>query len=54
LIKRDHLGNIGTDGRVIKTILKGGGSEDVGWTELIQNRVQWLALKITVMKFQVP
>ena len=51
LWKRDHLGNLGIDGRILKWIFK---TWDVAaWTDLVQDTERWRALVNVVMKFQV-
>ena len=51
LWKRDHLGNLGIDGRILKWIFKMW--DVVTWTDLAQDRDRWQALVNAVMKFQV-
>jgi hypothetical protein len=49
----DHLGDTGTDGRILKLILKkGDGGMD--WIKLAQDRDKWWALVNVVMNHQVP
>ena len=52
LWKRDHLGNLGIDGRILKCIFK---TWDVAaWADLVPNRERWRALVNAVTKLQVP
>jgi hypothetical protein len=54
--ERDHLKNLGIDGRILKWNFKkcklGGGGMD--WIDLAQDRDRWWALVNVVMNLQVP
>jgi hypothetical protein len=51
LWNRDHFGNLGIDGRILKWIFK---TWDVAaWTDLVQERERWWALVNAVLKLQV-
>ena len=55
LRKRDHMEDLGEDGRIIlKKYLKDMGWEGVDWTDLAQGRDKWSAFVNTVMNLQVP
>jgi len=51
--ERDHLGEPGVDGRILRWIFrKWDGGMD--WIELAQDRDRWRALVSTVMNLRVP
>jgi hypothetical protein len=54
LRERDHLEDLGVDGRIILRWIfrKWGG--DMDWIDLDQDRDRWRALVNAVMKFHVP
>jgi len=49
---RDHLEDLGVDGRIILEWLL--GREDVDWIRLALHRSQWRAIVTTVLKLQFP
>jgi hypothetical protein len=51
--RRNHLGNLGTDGRILKYTLQKQG-EDVDWIQVAQKRIKLLAFVNTVTKLKVP
>jgi len=54
LRERDHLGDPGIDGRVIKMDLQEVGCGGVDWIELAQERGRWWALVNAVMNLRAP
>jgi len=57
LRERDHLEDPGIDGRIIRWIIRKwdvGGSRDMDWIALAQDRYSWRAAVNTVMSFRVP
>jgi hypothetical protein len=38
---KNHLGGLGTDGRIILKWISEKGAMSVNWVEVVQDRVQW-------------
>jgi hypothetical protein len=51
---KDHLGNLGIDGRINYIYLKDVGLLYVTWNELPLDRVQWRDLGNKVMNLRAP
>jgi hypothetical protein len=56
LRERDHWGDPGIDGKIIRIIMdvQEVGYENMDWIELAQYRDRWLTLVNTVMNLRVP
>jgi len=55
LWERDHLGDLGIDGRIIlRWIFRKWGVGCMDWIELAQDRDRWRALVNAVMNLRVP
>jgi hypothetical protein len=52
LKERDHLEDLGVDGKILKWILKEMRWE--GWIYLTHDKTKWWALENVVIQFQVP
>jgi len=52
--ERDHLEDLGRDGRIIKIDLRDVRMGGLEWIELAQERKEWRALVNSVMNFVVP
>jgi len=50
--KRDNLGDLGVDGRIILRCLQEVGCGDMDWIELAQDRDRWRALVNAVIKIR--
>jgi hypothetical protein len=55
LRKRDHLEDLGVDGRIIlRCIIRKWEVGDMGWIDLTEDRDRWWALVNAVMNLRVP
>jgi hypothetical protein len=54
LMGRDHLEELGIDGKIILEWILGKCGGNVDWIHLAQNRDQWQAVVDTIMNLQVP
>ena len=52
--ERDHLGEPGVDGRILRWIFRKWLCAGMDWIELAQDRDSWRALANAVMNLQVP
>ena len=52
--ERDHLEDLGRDGRIIKIDLRDVRMGGLEWIDLAQERKEWRALVNSVMNFVVP
>ena len=54
LRERDHLGDLGADGRIILNGYSRSGMWGYDWIELAQDRDRWRALMNAVMNIRIP
>jgi hypothetical protein len=54
LRKRDHLADLGVDGRIILKWIFKNGMGGVDWIDLAQERDSWWAVLKVVMNLRVP
>ena len=54
LRERDHWGDPGVDGRIIRWMFMEVGCGGADWIELVQDRDRWRALVNAVMNLRVP
>jgi hypothetical protein len=52
--ERDHLGDPGIDGRILRWIFRKLGCEGMNWIDLAQDMDRWPALTDAVMNLLVP
>jgi hypothetical protein len=54
LKQRDHLEDLGVDGRIMLKWIFKSGMEDLDCTDLVQDRDRWHTLVNAVMNLRVP
>jgi hypothetical protein len=54
MTEREHLGELGLDGRIIRWIMRKWYVGGMDWIELAQGRERWRDLVNSVMNFRVP
>jgi len=54
LVERNHLGDPGVDGRILRWIFRKWDVGGMDWIELAQDRGRWRTLVNAVMNLRVP